>query len=403
MISDLRKKTIPGQNKMMISGLRNIMRRECRRLCSRPIYPVGMVVVPIIMTLFFVAMLNQGLPRKVPASVVDLDHSPMSRALTRSLAAMELVDIIATPEDYQEAMQAVASGEIYGFFMIPEGFERRAISGEAPQLSYYFNLSFYVPGSLLLKGFKTMAVTESGSLVRSELVDKGATTGMAATVVRPLVVTSHPLHNPWLNYSYYLSPSFLYGLLELMIMLITAFSITSEIKQATSRQWLTLANGRLATALLGKLLPQTAIFTVIGVGINSLLFHWNHFPMNGSELWMGVGMLLFVVASQSFATIICALLPNPRLSLSVCSLLGVLAFSLAAFSFPTEAMYGGVAIFANLLPVRWYFLIYIDQALNGVALYYGRFYFIALLCFPVAATFIAPLIKKRLASPVYIE
>lgn len=386
----------------MSTGFLNVVRRELRRLTARPIYLVGMVVVPVVMAFFFVGMLNPGLPLKVPAGVVDLDHSQMSRRLTRSLDAMELIDVVEAPMDYHAAMEAVQEGKILGFFMIPENFERDAVSGRDPQLTYYFNLSIYVPGSLMFKGFKTMGVTAAGGLVQTNLVSKGAPEALAGVVLQPLTVNSHPLNNPWLNYSYYLSPSFLYGVLELMIFIMTAFSITQEIKTGSSVEWLQTARDRTATALLGKLFPQTVIFTILGWGMNSLLYHWNHFPMNGDELWMAVGMLLFVVACQSFSVIVCAILPNPRLALSVCSLTGILAFSLAAFSFPVQAMYGAVAVFAYILPVRWYFLIYADIALDGWAVYYSRLYFVALLVFPILATLLAPLMKRALRKPVYV-
>ena len=40
-------------------------------------------------------------------------------------------------------------------------------------------------------------------------------------------------------------------------------------------------------------------------------------------------------------------------------------------------MYGGIAIFSYIVPIRYYFLIYIDQALNGIPIYYSRFYYVA--------------------------
>ncbi len=379
-----------------------VIRREIRRLCSRPIYLVGMVLVPVAMALFFVSILDEGLPLKVPAAVVDLDHSQMSRQVTRSLNAMELIDVVEQPEDYHTAMEDVRSGKIMGFFMIPENFERDAVAGTGPQLTYYYNLAIYVPGSLMFKGFKTMGVTSAGAVVQTNLVDNGAPEELAGVLLQPITVYTHPIGNPWINYSYYLCPSFLYGVLELMVFLMTVFAITQEIKTGSSPRWLDAAGNRIGTALIGKLLPQTIIFTIIGWGMNSLLYHWNHFPMNGNEVWMIIGMPLFVIASQSFAVTICSILPNPRLSLSVCSLTGILAFSLAAFSFPVEAMYGGVAIFSYILPVRWYFLIYGDIALDGWAVYYARWYFVALLIFPIVATLFAPMIKRSLRHPVYV-
>lgn len=386
----------------MKTHLRNTVRREIGRLSSRPIYLVGLLVVPICMIAFFIGILSPGLPLKVPAGVVDLDHSQMSRSVTRSLNATELVDVVDQPMDYNEALQKVQSGEIMGFFMIPENFEADAVAGRGPVLTYYYNLSIYVPGTLMFKGFKTIGVTATGALAETNLVDRGAPESLAGVVLQPITLDTHPLGNPWLNYSYYLGPSFLYGVLELMIFLMTAFAITQEIKLGISPQWMQTAGGRIATALVGKLLPQTVIFSILGIALNALLFRYFHFPMNGSEFWMNIGMILMVIASQSFAVIICAVLPNPRLALSVCSLVGILAFSLAAFSFPVEAMYGAVSILANILPVRWYFLIYGDVALNGYALYYARFYFIYLLIFPMLAVLAAPMMKRMLLKPVYV-
>ena len=382
-------------------GLWNVIKREVRHLTSRPIYIVGMIVVPVLMSLFFVSLLGEGLPKKVPAAIVDLDHSQMSRQLTRSLNAMELIDITQRENSYNEAIAAVQRGEVFGFFVIPEDFERDAVGGRAPTLTFYSNLTFYVPGTLVFKGFKTMAVTTSGRIVQTDLVSKGAPQEFAETIVQPMTVQTHPLNNPWLNYSYYLSTSFLPGVLELMIFLMTVYSIAHELKTGSSTRWLRTANGNIWTALIGKLAPQTLIFTVIGFGMNALMFHYHHFPMNGHTGNLLLGMFLFVVACQSFAAFICSVLPNLRLALSICSLTGILAFSIAAFSFPVQSMYGGIAIFSYILPVRWYFLIYIDQALNGIHIYYSRIWFVAYIVFMVIPFTMLWKIKRSMLRPVY--
>ena len=119
----------------MKPGFLSVVRREIRRLTSRPLYAVAMIAVPLLMAFFFVGMMHRGLPLKVPSGVVDMDHSQMSRTLIRSLDAMELIDVVQQPVDYHTAMEAVQRGEIIGFFMIPEDFERDAISNRAPALT----------------------------------------------------------------------------------------------------------------------------------------------------------------------------------------------------------------------------------------------------------------------------
>ena len=379
-----------------------VIKREIRLLGSRPMWLVGMTLVPLFMAFFFLSILGEGLPKKVPAAIVDLDHSQMSREITRSLNATELVDITQKEESFNAAMDAVQRGEIFGFFVIPDNFERDAIGGRGPTLTFYSNLTFYVPGTLVFKGFKTMGVTTSGRVVQTNLVSKGAPQEMAEVLLQPMTIQNHPLHNPWLNYSYYLSTSFLPGILELMIFIMTVYSIAHELKTGTSRQWLSIAGGDIWTAVIGKLAPQTLVFTVMGLGINSLMFDWHHFPLNCPMWHMAIAMLLFVIASQCFATFVCCALPNLRLSLSVCCLTGILAFSVAAFSFPVESMYGGIAIFSYILPVRYYFEIYIEQALNGFPLYFSRHYYAALLVYPILAMLAAPLLRRAARKPVYV-
>lgn len=124
--------------------------------------------------------------------------------------------------------------------------------------------------------------------------------------------------------------------------------------------------------------------------------------MNGSLPAMLLAAFLFVVACQSFAVIACAAVPNMRLALSICCLSGILAFSLAAFSFPVQSMYGAMGIFSYLLPVRYYFLIYIDVALNGLPVFFTRFNYVGLLVFPILAVALTPLMKRHLLKPVYV-
>ena len=377
------------------------MRREIQRLASRRVYLWAMVLIPLVVAFFFLNLMEVGLPTKVPTAIVDLDNSSMSRNLTRSLGSTELVDLSYRADSYHDAMEMVRSGKIYGFFLIPRDFEAHALAGRTPTLSYYSNMTYFVPGTLAYKGFKTMAVLTSGKVVETSLTSKGLSEEFAGAMLQPIVMDTHPIGNPWTNYSIYLSNSFIPGLLELMIFLVTCYSICEEIKRRTSVGWLATARGSLTTALLGKLLPQTVIFTIMGWGFDALLFGFSHFPCGhmGSML---LAMPLFVIASQAFAVIICSAVPNLRLAMSACSLTGILAFSIAAFSFPVESMYPSIGIFSYILPVRWYFLIYIDQALNGIDIYYSRYYYMSLVAFILVACSLAWQLKKRLLNPVYV-
>lgn len=378
------------------------IKREFKRLTSRTAYLFAMIIVPLGCTWFFISLMNEGLPLKVPTAIVDLDHSSLSRQVTRSLDSEELIDITSDYESYAAALSAVKRGDVYGFFLIPEGFERNAVSGRSPSLEYYSNLTYFVPGTLAFKGFKTMAVMSSAGMVKTRLVSIGATDDLTTALIQPVTFDTHPIGNPWTNYSIYLTPSFMLGVLALMVMLVTAFSITIEIKRSTSPQWLDSAGGSIIVAVTGKLLPQTLIFTIIGWGIEAILFKYFNFPLAG-DLWVLIAaMPLYVIANQSFALFFCSLIPNPRLSLSVCALISILAFSFAGFSFPVTSMYGAISIFSYIVPVRWFFQLYINEALMGAPIYFSRMIFAALMLFPLVAMLPLGRLKKACRHPVYV-
>ena len=378
------------------------LKRGIKTLASRKIYIVMMVIVPLISAFFFLNLMNEGLPLKVPSGMVDLDRSSMSRSVARSLRATELIEISGEYDNFHEALDKVRGGEIFGFFYIPADFQKDALAGRTPTLSYYSNMTVFVPGTLSFKGFKTIAVTTMGGVVKTTLVSAGVGDNMAGSLLQPVVVQDHPMGNPWTNYSIYLSNSFIPSTLALLVLLMTAFSICQEMKNGTSRQWIELAGGRMWVALAGKLLPQTVIFSIVGIAMQAVLYGFMHFPLNNHAMHMIVAMILLVIACQAFAVAVCELLPNLRLSLSICSLTGILSFSIAAFSFPVPQMYGAIGIFSYILPIRYYFLIYIDQALNGIPIYYSRFYYVGLLAFILIPVIGLNRLKRHALNPVYI-
>ncbi len=372
------------------------------QIASRRMYIIAMVLVPLLCTLFFVGLMHRGLPLRTPVGIVDLDLSPSSRKITRMLNSEEVLAIDYRYDSFEEAMASVRRGESFGFFLIPENFERDAVAGKEPSLSLFTNMSFFVPGTLSFKGFKTGAVLTTAGMAQTKLTSVGVTDDATMALLSPVSIDTNGIGNPWMNYNYYLTTSFMSALMQLMVMLVTIYSITQEIKWGTSPRWLATARGSILRALVGKLLPQTVIFFITGLAMQGMLYGFFHFPLNCSPWTIAAAMLLMIVASQALGVLFVSALPNGRLAMSVAALTGILAFSIAAFSFPVASMYGGVGIFSYILPVRYYFLIYCNQGLNGLALYYSRFYFAALLAFPLVCWVLLPRLKRACQHPVYV-
>lgn len=384
-----------------MSGFGIIFKRSVLQIVRRPIYWVGFFVLPLFCFLLLASLMEDGLPIKAPAGIVDKDGTSLSREVSLQLAGMQMVDVTETPKSFTEARHMMQEGKIYGYFLIPENFEADLLAGRGPAITFYTNMTYYVPASLLYKTFKTTALYTKAGVVAQVADDVGFTQDPTA-LLQPINIETRGIGNPGLNYGIYLCVSFIPCVLQLMIILVTCFSLGQEIKYGSSVRLMKLAKGNIFKALAAKLLPQTLIWWTIAIFMESWLFGWQGYPMHGSWFWMTLSQLMFVLASQGFALLIFSALPNLRLSLSVGALLGILSFSIAAFSFPEQSMYGSIAIFSYIVPTRYNFLIYIDQALNGIDIYYSRWWFVAYIIFMVAPLPLLPHLRKALLKPEYV-
>lgn len=359
-------------------------------------------MLPLFLMLFLVSILSPGLPERVPAAIVDMDHSAISRQTTQTLDAMQMVDIVEADESYTEARHKMQEGKIFGYFLIPRHFQEDLLAGRTPSITFYTNMTYYVPASLLYKTFKTTAVYLKAGVVMQASQTVGIDTNRISGLLLPINVVTRPIGNPWLNYAYYLCNSFVPGCLQLMILLMTTFTLGQNVKYGRSRLLMKMGDGSIVKVLFGVLAPQTIIWIVEVLFMTSWMYGWNHFPMHGSWTWFITSQVMYVLACQAFGVFIFGVVPNLRLSLSISALLGILTFSIAAYSFPVESMYPAMGVFSWIIPARYNFLIYIDQALNGIDIYYSRWWYVAYIIFMMIPFTLLPRIKKAYCKPVYV-
>ncbi len=355
--------------------------RELKSYSRRPLFLFCMVIAPVLCAVFFVTLMDSGLPVKLPAGIVDEDNTSISRTIVRTIDALEETDFTVAYPTFADARKAMQRGEIYSFFYIPKGTTQKALSHRQPKISFYTNEAFFVPGSLLMKDFRTASELSGLALTRETLYAKGATEKQAMEIIQPIVIETHPINNPTLDYSVYLNNILVPGILILLIMLSTSYTIGMEWKYTTQKQLYAMSGNSPAIALLGKLVPQTILFTLIFVFYDVYFYRIAGYPCN-TPLWhmMLLGFLT-VLASQW----------------------GILSFSLAGFTYPTTAMDPVLQYLAWLFPLRHYYLIYVNQALNGYPVSYVLPSVLALLCFIILPVAVLPRYRAAFLKYKYQE
>lgn len=357
--------------KKVIQRLIAIQRRELRIFAHRPLFLFTMLVAPVVCIAFFTTLMGKGLPTKLPAGLVDEDNTHITHTVGRILGSMENTHITAHYPSFSEARDAMQRGEIYGFYYIPRGLTEEAIANRQPRLSFYTNETYLVPGTLLMKDLRYTSELAGLALTRESLYGKGLTEKQAMGILQPIVIETHPLGNPYLDYSVYLNNIILPGIFILLVMLCTTYTIGLEWKRDRQLKLYAMSGRSPVIALTGKLLPQFVIFSLMFVLADVYFYKYLLFPCRSGIVPMMLLGVITVLASQAFGVFLFGtFIGQMRLSMCLCSLWGILSFSLAGFTFPVTAMAPVLQKLSWLFPLRHYYLIYVNQALHGNSILY---------------------------------
>ena len=349
----------------MIKRIYYIALRECGILKRNPIYIFCMVIFPIIVILFFTSLMNQGQPVEMPVGVVDQDNTFTSRKMIRNLDAFQNTHVVAHYPNMNEAREAIQKNQIYAFLLIPKGTSDDLLSSRQPKISFYYSSVVLLSGSSLFKDLKTICTLGSAGVAGTKLSAIGKTSREIKTFLQPIALDLHMISNPWANYNVYLTTCMVPGLLMLFIFLITPYSIGTELKFKTAKEWIEMAGNNIHVAIAGKLLPQTLISLAIFYGFEFYIFDILRFPHPGGPVPMLLLGLLSVLACQGFGIFIFGLMPSLRMSMSVCSLWSVISFSACGATFPVFAMNPMIQAMAQMFPLRHFYMIYQIGIFNG--------------------------------------
>jgi ABC-2 type transport system permease protein len=376
--------------------------RELLILRQNHIYRFCMVAFPVLIIFFFTSLMDDGLPTEMPIGIVDQDNTSTTRALGRRLDGFQMSRVVAHYPTMSDARKAIQRNEIYGFLYIPKGTTEKLLSSRQPKISYYYSYTTLAAGALLMKDLKTISTLGSAAVGQATMRARGLTDRQVQTALQPIKIDLHQIANPWVSYNSYLSTMLVPGMIMLFIFLISAYSLGTELKFATSKDWLAKADNNITVALIGKFLPQTIIWLAIVFGYQYYVFYVLQFPHLGSP-WMLVLLgLMQVLSAQGFGIFAFGLLPSLRMSMSVCSLWAVLSFSMAGGAFPVMGMDGPLQSLSWLFPLRHYYMMYQICVFNGYPLIEAWFHFAALAAFMLLPWLVVKKIKNAMLTYVYI-
>lgn len=379
----------------------SVLKRELIRMTSRRLYLGVCVILPLFSIFFMVTIFGTGQMENIPIGIVDLDQTSTSRNISRTVATVPTFKVTEHYTNMEDARKATQQTKIYGYLVIPHNFESDVMAGRQATLAYYYHYALLSVGTEIYGAFESLLEALSLSPIVTEAVALGVGEQQIVNFLIPVNTQSHPLYNSSLDYSVYLTNPFFFVLFQVIILLLTVYIIGSEIKFRTATQWLETANMNIFTAVVGKLLPYTVIFCIIGVFANYIIFGVMDIPFSCGFLPLNLTTILFIIATQAFGVFLFSLFPAIGIVISVVSMVGSLGATLSGVTFPVPFMYPAVYYTSFLFPVRHF--VEINQNLL-----YGNYGFAytwqnvsILFIFPLVTLLVLPHLKNAILSHKY--
>lgn len=370
-------------------------------MVSRRIYFAACIILPLFSIFFMATIFGNGQMENLPVGVVDGDNTATSREIIRMTEAVPTFRVTRHYANETAARADVQRKNIYGYLSIPPGFEAKVMDGKEIAVTYYYHYALMSVGSEIHGAFQSLLKSLSVTPVVTRAIALGVNQEEIQSFLLPVTTQNHPLFNPDMDYSVYLTHPFFFVFLQVLLLLVTTYAIGSEGKFHTSAGWLSAAGGSIWTAVTAKLLPYTIIFIAMSILANYVFFGIMHIPMDSGFWPLNLTSVLLVLATQALAVFLFSVFPALSIIISIVSMVGSLGATLSGVTFPVPHMFAPVYYASFLFPVRHFVEI-------GQTLLYGNYGYAymwvnvaCLLLFLLPPLLLLPHLKRSLISGKY--
>src|SRR5580700_10744123 len=211
-----------------------VAKREWRWLLHDPVALSLIFGVPLFAFVVLSLAFSHPVIRGLGVVVVE-DRSESSRAFVEQVAASPNLSIVERTGDLASAARTIRAGDAIAAIYIPANFERDLKAERRPQIVAFYNQQF-----LTAAGTATTGLTDSLSAATRSAAERAVP--MAARI-GSLVPETIALVNPGRNYAQFLLRALLPVVTHVVIVLAAGYSVGSEFRRRSMRDWLQCAGG----------------------------------------------------------------------------------------------------------------------------------------------------------------
>lgn len=333
-----------------------VFRKEMVHI-RRDKFTLGMLfLVPVMQLLLFGYAINMDVEH-MKTMVLDLDQREESRALIADFSNTGYFDILGYVQSEHDLTEALRKGDAWVGLIIPPNYSRSILRRESAQLEILVDGSNSTVANQALNISAVIAQRRSLKLLKSQM-------GLGSVSER-IEMRPKTLFNPELKSRNFMIPGLLGVILQLVTVMLTAFSIVREREKGTLEQ-LVVTPLHPVQVILGKLSPYFIIGMLNMLLVTGIMVFYFNVPIAGSVGLLMFLSLFFLLASLGIGLLISTVAQNQVQALQMTLLVFLPSMMLSGFIFPRESMPWFISALGLLVPLTYFLEILRGIVLRGV-------------------------------------
>lgn len=280
---------------------------ELKRVFTDTGVIIFFLVVPLLYPIFYSWLYNNEVVHEVPAIVVDLAHTQMSRELTRRMDASPNVRIVGHEGSVEAAKKAMMTQDARGVILIPENFNHDVLTGKQTSVSLYVDMSSMLYYKALLTTLTNITMDMGTKISVSQ---RGLNTQREEEIsAAPLQYEEVPMFNPAGGYGTFLIPAVLILVIQQTMLLGIGLSAGTVRESNPTRSLVSPDEVQYSSKqiIFGKALCYFLVYLVTSSYVLMVIPHLFHFLQLASFMRIMAILIPYLLACIFFSlTFSCA-------------------------------------------------------------------------------------------------
>lgn len=292
---------------------------------------------PILYGVLFGSVYSRGKLIELPIMVVDEDNSPASMQLVDMLDQPELLHVKELRREAVDLDKVFIGDAAYAVVMIPRDFEADIMQSRHPEVNTYINNANLLPSGYV---YRTIA----GAIGTFNAM-KTAAMGKTAEALH---LNTFRLFNPAGTYFLFTWPSYLFLVLEAVVMVVLALSFAFEQEKGGLADIYKQSNYSVLLLIGAKLLPYL-LLSLVSMLVYIVYFHVFRQPYPTFIAPLLLSNAVFVITSAFIGIMVGTLVKAQLKSLQALMILSMPIYISSGFSWPYDQQDGQLAQWFSML------------------------------------------------------